>query len=235
MARGGDSGYDRLHELEAATVDVILAIVLGFVLGVAAVWLVEREGRARRGGGVHRFGTDRSSVASLVRSPHQMPPAEMAQLRRNVDQLVRVDTSALQSVVGVGASVVVGDLTVELIAVEIREAGCRGILRYRSGSGTIEDGQPLTSIGEPEVTVADDLVTAYETGLAGWSGSASGGEAEFHFAPRPPDGAHLLTIVIERFRESRLPPDGPWSGPRDGTPGPWVFTVEIEPGAQARA
>ena len=215
--------------------DVILAAVLGFVLGVAAVWLVEREGRARRNGAVHHFGTGRSAAAALVRSPQQMPPAEMAQLRRNVDQLVQVDRSGLRRVLGVGASAVVGDLTVELIAVEIREAGCRGILRFRSGGDELDDAKPFRAFGEPEVTVHDDLGTAYETGLAGWSGSSSGGEAEFHVAPPPPAGAHRLSIVIERFRESRLPPGGPWSGPPEGIPGPWAFSVEIEPSADATA
>jgi hypothetical protein len=221
--------YDLSYGLEAPSVDVILAIVVGFVLGIAAVWLVEREGRGRRQGAVHHFGTARSSVAPLVRSPHQVPPAEMAALRRSVDQLVQVDASALRHVIGVGAVSVVGELTVELIAIEIRDAGCRGILRFRDGRGTIDAGPPFTPVGEPEVTVADDLGTAYETGLAGWSGSASGGEAEFHFAPRPPAQARRLSIGSERFSASRLPPDGPWSGPREGTPEPWTFTVEIEP------
>lgn len=209
--------------------DVILATVLGFVIGAVAVWLVDRQASRRRSGTVH-FGTARSSIAPLVRSPHQLSPAEIERLRRAVDLLVGIDASALREVIGVGASSVVRDMAVELIAIEIREAGCRGILRFRCGSGEIDAAQPFPAIGEPEVTVADDLGTGYETGLAGWSGSADRGEAEFRFAPRPPADAHRLTIVIESFRESRLSPDRPWSSPRESTPGPWVFTVEMEHG-----
>jgi hypothetical protein len=215
-------------------VDVILPTALGFVIGAVAVWLVGRQISRRGSGTSYHFGTPRWSIARLVRSPHQMPPAEIERLLHAVDVLGGIDTSAFRQVIGVGASSVVGAVTVELIAIEIREAGCRGILRFRSGSGEMDATQPFTPIGEPEVTVADDLSTGYETGLAGWGGSASGGEAEFHFAPRPPADARRLTIVIERFRESRLPPDRPWSGPREGTSGPWVFTIEIEHGSAMR-
>lgn len=214
--------------------DVVLATMLGFAIGAVAVWLVERQISRRRLGSVYHFGTARSSIARLVRSPHQVPPAEIERLRHAVDLLVGIDTSALREVIGVGASSVVRDLTVELIAIEIREVGCRGILRFRSGNSEMDATQSFTAIGEPEVTVADDLSTGYETGLAGWSGSATGGEAEFHFAPRPPADARRLTIIIERFRESRLPPGQPWSGPPEGTPGPWVFAVEIEHRPAAR-
>jgi len=214
--------------------DVVSATVLGFAGGAIAVWLVERRADRRRFGTVHRFGTARSWMAPLRRSPHQLPPAEVERLTQALGRLVAIDASALREVIGVGALAVVGDLTVELIAIEIRDAGCRGILRFRSGRGEIDATRPFTPLGEPEVTVADDLSTGYETGLAGWSGSATGGEAEFHFAPRPPADAHRLTIVIERFRESRLPPDPRWSGPPAGTPGPWVFDVEIEGGRARR-
>lgn len=211
--------------------DVILAAVVGMAVGGVAFWIVGRQ--AARRSGVRHFGTGPSWLAPLVRSPYQMAPDEMARLRRSVDMLVGVDASALREVIGVGAASVVHDLTVELIAIEIREAGCRGILRFTSAMAGIDEAHPFAALGEPEVTVADELDTAYETGLGSWSGSPTRGEAEFHFAPRPPDDAHRLSIVIQRFRESGLPPDV-WSGPRDGTPGPWEFTVEIEPGLDAR-
>lgn len=201
------------------SVDVIVGVVRGIAIGALVTWVALHRIQRRGSGSSHRFATGRWKVP-LARSPAQMPPAELEQLLHSVNQLGGIDASALHAVIGVGASSIVGDLTVELIAIEIREAGCRGILRFRFSGG------------EPEVTVTDDRGTPYETGLASWSGSANGGQAEFHFAPRPPADAHQLTIVIERFRESRFPPELR-HGPAEGTPGPWEFPVEIEPPARS--
>ena len=85
-------------------------------------------------------------------------------------------------------------------------------------------------IGSPEGTVADDLSTRYETGMAGMSQSDTGGEAGFQFAPPPPADARRLTITIERFAERWLPPQRSQSDPGADTPGPWTFDVELQPG-----
>ena len=205
--------------------DAILWVALGIAIGGLTIWVARPRIDRRRLGTTYAFGTGRWG-SPLVRSRDQMPPAELEQLRRAVDQLVGIDTSALREVIGVGASSTQGEVTVELIAIEIREEGCRGILRYRSVI-EIDESRPFTRFGEPEVTVTDGVGTHYETGLASWSGSTSGGEAGFHFAPPPPNDAGPLTITINRFRESRLPPGHPFSGPPEGISGPWTFVVDV--------
>ncbi len=207
--------------------DFILAGAIGFVVGAAAVWVFDRRVIFGRSGRDYHFGWDRSSFAPLRRSPQQLSPDQIEQLRRYADLMAAIPGSPLHGVIGVGASVSVADLTVELIAIEVRDAGGRVTLNWRAHGGKIGGGPSITVIGEPEVTVADDVGTRYELGPGGSSSHGDGGEAEFSFAPRPPAEAHHLRIVVERFRESRMPPGYRRSGPPAGVPGPWAFTVEI--------
>jgi len=200
--------------------DAVPWIAFGIAIGGLITW-----------GAMRRIGRRRSSgrwSSPLVRSRDQAPPAELAESLRAVDQLVGIDASALREVIGVGLTSTHGEVTVELIAIEIREQGCRGILRYRS-TIEIDESRPFAPFGEPEVTIADSAGTAYRTGLASWSGSLSGGEAGFHFAPPPPDDAGQLTITIKRFREPRLPPGHRLGGAPGGISGPWIFVVDIQP------
>ncbi len=205
--------------------DAVLGAVIGFVVGAAALYLLDRRVILGGSGRDYHFGWSRSSIAPLRRSRVQPSPEQTERWRRRATLMSAIPGSPLRGVVGVGASAVAGDLTVELIAIEIRDAGGRGLLRFRSQGGHI--GGQLAMVGEPEVAVTDDVGTRYESGLGGWSGSQEGGDAEFSFAPRPPDDASQLTIVVERFREFRLPPGHELSGPPEGIVGPWTFALGI--------
>lgn len=201
--------------------DVIVAAALGFVAGGGAVWLLGRRGS----GTTFLIAKRQRSIAPLRRSPQQLPPTELERLIHNAGQLAAIDGSALRQVIGMGRSSVANGVTVELIAIEVREAGCRCLLRFRL-AGAEMDGELYRPVGSPEVTVVDDLSTRYETGMADISQSGTGGEASFHFAPPPPADARRLTIVIKRFEEPRLPPERSPSSPGGDTPGPWTFDVE---------
>ncbi|MDP2350019.1 MAG: hypothetical protein Q8M74_02560 [Chloroflexota bacterium] len=209
--------------------DVAVAATIGFVVGAVALYLLDRRMILGRSGRLYHFGWNGPRFARLGRSKQQPSPDELEHWRRSVSLFGAIPGSPLRRVIGVGASASTDDLTVELIAIELRDAGGRGLLRFRSQIGRM-GGSQYAMVGEPEVDVTDDVGTYYEVGLGGWSGSQDGGDAEFTFAPRPPDDARRLSIVVERFRESRLPPGHELSGPPDGIVGPWKFTVEIAEG-----
>ncbi len=143
----------------------------------------------------------------------------------NAERLVRIDGSPLQRVIGVGKTSVAQGVTVELLAIEVRQAGCRGLLRFRTPGGA-SNPETFMPMGPPEVAVADDRATHYETGAASMSQSGTGGEAGFNFAPPPPADARRLTITIHRF-EGRLHPPRSRVPPWREVPGPWAFDIEL--------
>ena len=204
--------------------DLVAAAVVGFALGGTAVWLLGRRGSSAP----ISLASGHRSIAPLRRTPHRLPPGELEALVHNAERLAHIDASPLQRVIGVGKVSVAQGVTVELLAIEVREAGCRGLLRFRT-PGEASNLESFMPMGPPEVTVADDRATRYETGAASMSQSDTGGEAGFNFAPPPPADARRLMITIGRFEGRAAPPGSRIPAHRE-VPGLWTFEVELTRG-----
>ena len=121
---------------------------------------------------------------------------DIAAARELADLYVDVAASPLQHVVAIGQQVEDAGNTAELIALEIREAGC--FLYWVAHAGT-------SGLGLPEFTVEDDACTAYRVGALGSSASGHDWRGHAVIAPRPPDAAHVMRVEIQGFGTRRRP------------------------------
>jgi hypothetical protein len=145
---------------------------------------------------------------------------------RTAQELRRVLAwSAFVRNITVGDAVTANGVTVELVAIELRDDGCRGILR-RHAAERPDGSEASPNILLADIVLSDDLATSYEVGSGPWTGDNEN-EAEFLCRPRPPAGAAHLDVRITRLVP--WPPPGPAtsSTPPSRAPleGPWEFRV----------
>ena len=157
----------------------------------------------------------------------QLDPAAAAYMRRQrwtVEQLAQLGSSPLVRVIAVGATATSAGVAVELLALEVRGAGLSASLRFRPA----DPADQTMHLGDPELTVSDDVGTAYEAGTIVPSWHGGGGEARAIVVPRPPDGAQTLSLSVARIMRLALPSQVP--NPFDrSVEGPWEFTVSLAP------
>ena len=157
----------------------------------------------------------------------QLDPAAAAYMRRQrwtVEQLAQLGSSPLVRVIAVGATATSAGVAVELLALEVRGAGLSASLRFRPA----DPADQTLHLGDPELTVSDDVGTAYEAGTVVPSRHGGGGEARAVVVPRPPDSAQALTLSVARIMRPALPSQVP--NPFDrSVEGPWEFTVSLAP------
>jgi hypothetical protein len=155
-------------------------------------------------------------------------PEELAAARQAIEDAAALHgfgTDRLVRVIGIGQTREDQGVTLELIALEVRQHACRLIWRARSQSRDLGLGLVLS--------VTDDLDTAYRVITGG--GSAGGGlngvmshaDGEMMVAPTPPAGATRLTIAVTSVEGSRSM--SPFLGERStaGTDGDWRFEIEL--------
>lgn len=167
-------------------------------------------------GGV--VGAGLSSLAPLER--------RLIDQLRTAQELRRVlARSAFVRNVAVGVAVTGNGVTVELVALELRDGGGQGIVR-RHATERPDGSDASPNILLADIALADDLATSYEVGGGPWTGDDES-DAEFLFRPRPPDGAAHLDVRIARL--VRWPPAGPLTSStapsRAHVEGPWEFRV----------
>jgi hypothetical protein len=130
-----------------------------------------------------------------------------------------IPQSALVQVVGIGRTVVAAELTVDLLAIEVREQGA--VIYWRARSA--REGLLLSA----DVSISDDLVTAYQVIQGGGGGDSHASEGQTLVLPSPPAAAHV-TITLKSFGPSDHMPL-PSHLPAERVPGPWPFEVEMPP------
>ncbi len=194
------------------------------------VHLLAETGSDEPGGAPGRVTEDEHHRLRLGHAEHhvwpvsQLDPAAAAYMRRQRwtgAQLAQLGGSPLVCVIAVGATAITGGVAVELVALEVRGAGLSASLRFRPADETMH-------LGDPELTVSDDVGTAYEVGTVVPSRYGGGGEARAVVVPRPPDGARTLTLSVARIMRPALPPE--LRNPFDrSVEGPWEFTVSLAP------
>jgi hypothetical protein len=169
-------------------------------------------------------GAGGMSFAPMFAWPGDEPPIEeLERLHEAASSRFELGKSRLGRVVGIGLAEEVEGVLVELIALEIREAGA--ILHWRSQANKIG---PL---GMALVEVSDDLGTSYEVFPGSWGGGDSEMRGETNITPPPPPGARVLTVNIpsfglEGFGATATMPGLLGMGMATAT-GPWHFEVAL--------
>lgn len=122
------------------------------------------------------------------------------------DPLLLVDRSPLVRVIGGGETQSADGVTIECISVEVRQSGCRALLRAVAPEGGLHGPW---RVGSPPVdhvpSVEDDLGTAYTVTMPGWIGGDRAAELLFRFAPSPPVSAPRLVIRAPKAPPFALP------------------------------
>jgi hypothetical protein len=153
--------------------------------------------------------------------PDGWTPEEWARARADrpwLDILVAIPASPLLKVVGVGASSDVDGVTVELLAVEIREAGA--IVHWRALADR------ASSLMMLDAAISDDRATAYTVVPSHGSGNGRAWSGETMFAPAP----SVATTLMVELRASGHPPGWPnmaGHSPVSPEAGPWRFNVVV--------
>jgi hypothetical protein len=107
---------------------------------------------------------------------------------------VEVDESQLKHVLAigiVGANGLAGEVSLELIALEVRDAGCNLHWKARSQGKPIGKGI--------ELDVSDDVGTGYRTWSSWWSSSGNEARGEILIVPAPPKDAAAMRLELRVF------------------------------------
>lgn len=187
----------------AVGVGALAGMVLGFLAGtLGALWLGRGSGRSITFGGMEWSSESAQPTAALM--------AEMQEL----GEISSVDIGPIRSILPVLARAEAGGLDVELVTVEVHEAGLAMTLDVASRPGT------LPPASTARVSVSDDTGTAYRASAQGQGGLPSRMRYAVTAIPAPPPAATRLEITIERFLD-------PFPGGRQQASGPWRFSVAL--------
>lgn len=187
----------------AVGVGALAGMVLGFLAGtLGALWLGRGSGRSITFGGTEWSSESAQPTAALM--------TEMQEL----GEISSVDIGPIRSILPALARAEAGGLDVELVTVEVHEAGLAMTLDVASRPGTL----PPASMAR--VSVSDDTGTAYRASAQGQGGLPSRMRYAVTAIPAPPPAATRLEITIERFLD-------PFPGGRQQASGPWRFSVAL--------
>jgi Clp amino terminal domain, pathogenicity island component len=155
------------------------------------------------------------NVAPMTVVPAPIPVDEARRTLELSRWHVDIGASPLRRVVGIGQVAVDAGVSVELIALEIREAGC--VLYWRAHP---DQERPL---GEPQLVMSDNVRTEYRGGPAAWSGSGRDMKGEALVVPGPPEEATTMRVELTGFVARRFPHRG---GSED-VRGAWRFEFAL--------
>jgi hypothetical protein len=158
-----------------------------------------------------------------------LPPEDrerMERLRTAGELRLVLAGSGFRRLVIVGQVQTVRGVTIELLALEIRGAGGRCLLRWRTATPTDPAG---SSTLLADIAMRDEHGTPYQLGCDPFArGRHNGGVVECFFVPPPPAGAGELVISIARLVPLPLPTQMPSAQPpRERIEGPWEFRVTL--------
>jgi len=146
-----------------------------------------------------------------------MSPEE-AELIELAEYFINVHLSPLVRVVAIGQQVEADGIRVELIALEVREAGA--VLYWRAFP--TEDRMPGLAV----IEVSDDLGGEYRVFLGGGGGGERAWNGETNVVPAPTTGASILQVTVTGF--DSFPPSGfPGATQGRSNEGPWVFEIPL--------
>ena len=187
----------------AVGVGALVGLALGFLAGaLGALWLGRGSGRSITFGGMEWSSESGRPTAELI--------AEMQEL----GEISSIDIGPIQAVIPVLGSAESGGLNVQLVSVEIHEAGLAMTFDVASHLGTL----PPASMAR--LVVSDDAGTTYRASAQGQGGLPGRMRYAVTAVPTPPTAATALQVRIERFFD-------PFPGGRSSAVGPWSFTIPL--------
>jgi hypothetical protein len=145
-----------------------------------------------------------------------MSPEE-AKLIELAGNFVEVHLSPLVRVVAIGQQVEADGVRVELIALEVREAGA--VLYWRAFATKDR------ILGLAVIEVSDDLGGEYRVFLGGGGGGERAWSGETNVVPAPTAGASILRVKVTGFEG--FPPGFPGTAQVVTNEGPWVFEIPL--------
>jgi hypothetical protein len=151
-----------------------------------------REGEGVAAGVLESMGVSLDKVRhEVIRAVTAGPATERAPDSPTPYRFVDADESPLDRVVAIGRVATHPGVSLELIALEIRSAGC--LLHWKAAF----NGQPLR-VG-PELAVQDDVGTRYEAQPLSWSRSGRDARGQITIVPAPPASATRLSLEFRVF------------------------------------
>jgi hypothetical protein len=144
-------------------------------------------------------------------------------LRRGLELDALIATSPLVGIVPVARAVSVEGVVVEMLALEVREAGVRALFRFASAD------EQRAPVGLPVAAASDREGTVYEVAALPGARVGSRGDAALLVVPRPPADLSSLTISVTRFVVPPGPPPPAPQLPIEALEGPWEFEVGVKP------
>ena len=184
-------------------VGALVGLILGFVAGMLGVlWALRGPGRS-------------VSFAGMDWSSDSTPPAESVLAEMNeLTAVQQIDLGGIRAVRPALQTVEAGGLTVQLVALEEREAGMTLDLDVRVGVGA----RPPAHMAR--VAVTDDLGTAYRASAMSQGGSPSHMRFGVSVIPALPPTATRLDVRVEQFVD-------PFQGHTADQAGPWAFSIDL--------
>jgi hypothetical protein len=149
--------------------------------------------------------------------PDSVPPEQWARILEDMPWL-EIPSSPLLAVAGVGQTTEAEGVTVELLAIEIRQGGA--VIHWRARAAR------EVALLMPDVTVADDRSTSYRVAPAQGGGAGCNWYGETMFLPEPPTDATLIIEVLSFGPSVGMPPM-PGYAPLPPVTGPWGFQVSL--------
>jgi hypothetical protein len=144
-----------------------------------------------------------------------IPPEELERLLKEMPELA-IAPSPLVGVVAVAGVVEIAGLSVEVLSLELRQAGA--LIHWRCRADR--------SIGYlvPRASITDQNGTKYRTSEANGGGDERSWSGEIALVPAPPEDA-MLSLVIEAFgADTRMRMPGWVRG--EPVAGPWTFAID---------
>jgi hypothetical protein len=187
-------------------IGALAGLTLGGMAGaVGSLWLGRGGGRS-----INLGGLAWSSDGGVSEAPSGEHLAQM----RELGELMGIERGPPVAVVPVLQTVEADGLSVQLVAIEICQAGAALTLDARPLAGA----PPPAST--PHVLVTDDIGTRYRAAGQGQGGGPTRMRYEIAVVPAPPPAARELIARVDRFSD--------WfPGARSEAIGPWAFTITL--------
>jgi hypothetical protein len=186
-------------------VGALVGLALGAIAGATGVlWLARGPGRSIQVGLLSWSSYDTTGAPSVDL---------LAQMRELTDVLA-VDLGPIDSILPVLSTVEADGLEVQLLAIEMHEAGATLGLDVRARPGALP---PLPMVS---CSVTDDVGTQYRAFGQGQGGGPGPMRYEVAVIPAVPMLSRHLSVRIDGFID-------PFQGARRTPAGPWVFNVAL--------
>lgn len=188
-------------------VGALVGLALGAIAGaIGVLWLARGSGRS-----IHLSGYAWSSYDTT--GAPSIDPGEMREL---IDVLA-VDLGPIHSILPVLSTVEADGLEVQLLAIEMHEAGASLGFDVRARPGGLP---PLPMVN---VSMTDDIGTQYRALGQGQGGGPGRTRYEVTVIPAVPKVSRHLSVQIDGFID-------PFQGARRTPAGPWAFNVTLPAG-----